>query len=222
MYKFPLNLMCCFKPTDIEKSDKDINENDCIDSNVYPIKNTQSDTTTNQPHNLKKVEYLVDSSNYKKFNLENLKGHYYVKSVYDGDTITLIIPMNINNYSFDNNIKEQISIEKLSIDYQSNSNPSFTINYYEVRIRILGIDTPEMKPSKNLPNREEHIKKAKDAQKFLSDMILNKIIYCEFIQNDKYGRPLANIYYENQSISEIMINKGHAKPYSGGTKDTDF
>ena len=53
---------------DIEKSDKDINENDCIDSYVYPTKNTNTDTTINQSQNLKKVEYLVDSSNYKKFN----------------------------------------------------------------------------------------------------------------------------------------------------------
>ncbi len=79
-----------------------------------------------------------------------------------------------------------------------------------------------MKPSKSLPNREEHIRKAREAKDFLSGLILNKIIICEFMQNDKYGRPLARIYYENKDINELMIEKGHAKPYDGGTKDTNF
>ncbi len=165
-------------------------------------------------------DWSLDKTNHKKFNLDNLKGKYYVKSVYDGDTVTILIPMCISQYQFKQ--EDVTSIDQINIDIKSDTNPEKKIYYWEVRVRIFGIDTPEMKPSKNLPNRETHIKKAHEAKDFLSSMILNKVIYCEFMQNDKYGRPLIKIFYNNKNISEIMIEKGYAKSYDGGTKDTNF
>lgn len=167
--------------------------------------------------------YNIEKFQYKKFNLDNLKGKYYVKSVYDGDTVTILIPMSISQFQF-NDLDNETGIKdnELEINLITDSNPNKKISFYEIRIRIYGIDTPEMKPSKNLLNRDEHIKKAHQAKDYLSNMILNKIIYCEFMQNDKYGRPLAKLYYQNKNISNIMIENGFAKSYDGGTKDTNF
>ncbi len=188
-----LKFMCCFRPTTI-------------------IENPNCNPTI----------YSINTQNKNKFNLDKVKGKYYVKSVYDGDTITIIVPIHISYFDFESNSQDKTIEEKdLVVNLNSGTNPN-QINYYEIRIRIIGIDTPEMKPSKNLPNREDHIKKAHNAKDFLSGLILNKIIDCEFMQNDKYGRPLAKISIGNKDISELMIEKGHAKPYDGGTKDTDF
>lgn len=186
------------------------------------VSNSTNDFTINK--NEKSIDdssdESIDKTNHKKFNLDNLKGKYYVKSVYDGDTITILIPMCISQYEFKE--ENELSIEKINIDLATNTNPEKKIYYWEVRVRIYGIDTPEMKPSKNLPNREDHIIKAHEAKNFLSDLVLNKVIYCEFMQNDKYGRPLIKIFHNNKNISEIMIEKGYAKLYDGGKKDTNF
>lgn len=149
----------------------------------------------------------------KKFNLLDIKGNFYVKSVYDGDTITILVPMNLSVFS---------CVSKDEIDPNSNSNTDNQINMFEIRTRLLGIDTPEMKPLKTIPNREEHIEKAKNARNFLANLIENKIITVEFNSNDKYGRPLSTIYYLNQNINKLMVEKGFAKAYDGGTKDTEF
>ena len=79
--------------------------------------------------------------------------------------------------------------------------------------RIYGIDTPEIRTK----NKEEKIK-GFAARDFLSDLILNKILQVHLMKFDKYGRLLIKILYNNQDISNIMIQQGHAKPYFGGTK----
>lgn len=161
------------------------------------------------------VKNILISDPIKKFNLLGIKGNFYVKSVYDGDTVTILVPICLSVYS---------SITKDSIDAKSISNPKNEINMFEIRVRLMGIDTPEMKPPKNMPNRDEHIKKAIEAKEFLSEQILNKVITIEFLTNDKYGRPLVNLFLNDniQSINNLMIQKGYAKAYDGGTKDTDF
>lgn len=202
MKSFLLKYMCCFKPT------------------LPNVENHESEIIDNSIGTSKKND-IINISSHKKFNLDNLKGKYYVKSVYDGDTVTILIPMLISQFEFKESDKV-IKENELKINFGSDSNFEKKISFYEIRIRIYGIDTPELKPSKNLPNRDEHIKKAREAKDYLSNMILNKIIYCEFMQNDKYGRPLAKLYYQNKSISDIMIGAGYAKSYDGGTKDTNF
>jgi endonuclease YncB( thermonuclease family) len=152
-------------------------------------------------------------SNETKFNLLGIKGNFYVKSVYDGDTITLQVPINLSVFNF---------LSENKINSSSINNPENHISLYEIRVRLLGIDTPEMKPSKTLPNREEHIEKAKKAKDFLSSLILNQIITVEFKENDKYGRPLVILYSNDININNQMIDKGFAKSYDGGTKETNF
>ena len=155
----------------------------------------------------------TNNNNIKKFDLYGIKGNFYVESVHDGDTITILIPIKLHIYSM---------ISKNYIDYVSNSNVSNTIYYNKVKLRLIGIDTPEIKPKKDITNRDEHIIKAKLARDFLSNQILNKIIYVEIVENDKYGRPLGNIYQNNINLNNLMIEKGFAKKYDGKSKDIDF
>ena len=163
----------------------------------------------------KKKHLTIDTSVYNKFDLSNVEGEFYVESVYDGDTITILIPIKLSIYNM---------CSSNSIDLYSNTNPSEQIVLNKIRVRLEGIDTPELKPKKNLPNRDEHIAKAKEARDFLSGLILHKIIKVSFGENDKYWRPLVNLYIEdnfNNSIylNDLMIKKGFAYKYDGGTKD---
>tara|TARA_A100001015_G_C14934980_1_gene690047 strand:- start:883 stop:1317 length:435 start_codon:yes stop_codon:yes gene_type:complete len=136
---------------------------------------------------------------YKNYNFDNtptwsLKGKKIkvkVLKVYDGDTIWIALKL-----------KGKI---------------------YKLKIRLYGIDTPEMKPPKNQVDRDKEIAEAKKSKTFLSDLVLNKIITIKCGDWDKYGRLLATLYINNYcsniDVNKLMIEKGLAKEYFGGTKN---
>ena len=83
-----------------------------------------------------------------------------------------------------------------------------------ITCRILGIDTPEIRTKNELEK-----KAAYEARDYLIRLIHDKILYVHFYKNDKYGRPLIEIFLDNRdSISDIMIKKGYAISYFGGSK----
>lgn len=84
---------------------------------------------------------------------------------------------------------------------------------YRFPVRLKGIDSAEIK-SKNA-NEKIHAKIARDA---LSELILHKNVLIQNIENEKYGRILADVYYNDLFINEWMIEKGFAVKYDGGTK----
>jgi micrococcal nuclease len=84
---------------------------------------------------------------------------------------------------------------------------------YRLSVRLLGIDTPEMKGGS-----VEEKNKAKLAQQFLSSQILGKIVSLQNGCKEKYGRLLANVYCEGVHINQLMIDNNHAVAYFGGTK----
>ena len=112
--------------------------------------------------------------------------------------------------------------------------------------RLLGIDTPEMKPSKSNLNRDLEIDSAYNARNRLIQLATscnielenrikgkklqtlidtnNLIIVVDCFEFDKYGRLLVKIYDNVISISdkisynEILVKEGYAYNYYGGTK----
>ena len=90
------------------------------------------------------------------------------------------------------------------------------------KIRMEGYDSPELKPSLSLPNREKEIKKANEAKKELEKLVLNKIVRLECGTWDKYGRLLGKLYVKQGErelyVNEHMIKNGHGYSYYGGTK----
>ena len=100
---------------------------------------------------------------------------------------------------------------------------------YKFKIRMMGYDSPEMKPRLNNPNRELEIEAAIRAKNRLEELILNKIVNVKFHKDDKYGRPLCTIYtYKTNgyicksktiiNINSIMIEEGFGYSYDGGKK----
>lgn len=88
-------------------------------------------------------------------------------------------------------------------------------DFYKMKIRLAGIDTPEIK-SKNFKEKE----KGKLARDYLSHLIYYKIVKIDFGKYDKYGRVLGTIFYNGKNINQVMIDKGFAYKYNGGTKLT--
>lgn len=112
----------------------------------------------------------------------------------------------------------------------------------QLKVRLSGIDTPEMKPRLNNPHREEIKEKANAAKKFVIEALERSplgpnVIVVRFFNNDKYGRPLVDIYssltineaqellegkeLNLKSLNQILIEEGHANGYDGGHK-SDF
>ena len=95
------------------------------------------------------------------------------------------------------------------------------INRWNVRMN--GYDTPEMRPSKKLPNRDEIKQKAILSRDFLKSLIFNneQLVYLKCGKFDKYGRLLGDIYInenDEESVNSLMIKTGHGYEYHGGTK----
>jgi len=99
----------------------------------------------------------------------------------------------------------------------------FNDKLYRWNVRLTGYDTPEMRPRKSKPNRDEEIKAAKAARDFLRSKVMNErqLVYIKCGKFDKYGRLLGTLYInENDlmSVNDLMIHHGHGYAYDGGTK----
>jgi len=93
--------------------------------------------------------------------------------------------------------------------------------------RTNGLDTPETKTQRKLPMtlRKKHRQAGLLVKAFAKELILDKNVVIETHKStDKYGRVLGDLIIDyngkkNVSYSEMMIQKGYAKPYHGGTKE---
>ena len=86
---------------------------------------------------------------------------------------------------------------------------------YRLSVRLNGIDTPEIK-GKGVTEEEKVA--AKKAREFVLNLILNKYVTLQNIQNEKYGRVLADVYIKEVHLNNLLIKEGYAVKYDGGTK----
>lgn len=86
--------------------------------------------------------------------------------------------------------------------------------YYRFSVRLNGIDCPEMR-SKD----ENETTCAKKARDLLSEKILHKIVTLENVDTEKYGRVLADVMYNNESVTKCLLDSNLAVEYHGGRKN---
>ena len=84
---------------------------------------------------------------------------------------------------------------------------------FQFQVRVNGIDTPEKKTH---DENEKYV--ANIATKIVEEKIMGKIIELYDVQTDKYGRLLANVFYNGENIGKELIKKRLAVEYDGGTK----
>jgi micrococcal nuclease len=93
---------------------------------------------------------------------------------------------------------------------------------YRHRVRLYGIDTPEKRPPKADPNRDQEIAAALRAKAALADRFEAQggLFLAHAHGPDKYGRLLMTFYdAAGQDINQWMITAGYAKAYDGGKKE---
>ena len=88
----------------------------------------------------------------------------------------------------------------------------------QFKIRLSGIDTPEIKSGKKKLNSEKIA--AIKCRDYLNSLIGNKIINLTILDWDKYGGRLIGIISlnDNTIINNVMINHGYARLYEGKKK----
>lgn len=97
-------------------------------------------------------------------------------------------------------------------------------NFNKWNIRMTGYDTPEIRPRKNLENRDEIKKKAIESRDFLKSQVMNypeQLVFIKCSCFDKYGRLLGELFKDKEctiSINNLMVEKGYGYVYHGGTK----
>jgi micrococcal nuclease len=83
------------------------------------------------------------------------------------------------------------------------------------RIRLKGIDTPEIYTSDDLEKKAGELVK-----QLVKDKIENHHIILKTYKEDSFGRYLADVYLdENQTLNEYLNLHGFARPYKRGQKD---
>ena len=92
---------------------------------------------------------------------------------------------------------------------------------FKHRIRLFGIDTPEMHPSLSNPDRLKEIEASKQSKEALTQRLQenNHMVLAHFHTFDKYGRLMATLYdKQGEDINKWMIASGYAQEYFGKTK----
>ena len=147
------------------------------------------------------------------FSLQDVNTYGRLVDIYDGDTVKVILPVMDRYFKFD--------------------------------VRLNGIDTCEIK-SHNIENKNKALKARNricemieelwgnyvnsklETQKEIKDYLktITCIVFVKCYRFDKYGRLLADVYIDYnsincKSISEILLSEGLAYEYDGGTKLTE-
>lgn len=123
-------------------------------------------------------------------------------TIYDGDTFTVVTRLNDNE------------------------------PFYKYQLRLLNIDTPELKPLLIDPNRILHKEAGYVVRDILRDVLpLGCILMLDFKKEDKYGRLLADVWTtvttwwgfgplrRGWSVSKYLLDNNLAVPYNGQTKN---
>ena len=75
-----------------------------------------------------------------------------------------------------------------------------------------------MRPGTDVQNRDNEIEVAEIAQQTLYSKIYQDVVELHNTDTDKYGRLLADVWFEGTNLSTWLIDQGLAVPYDGGTK----
>ncbi len=143
------------------------------------------------------------------FSLKDTKTYARVTSVYDGDTIHVVIPIFNTFYKFPVRLS---GIDTCEIKSKNAENKEKALR---ARNRLFELVT-------NKP-LDASLKTKKDLDKYLESDVFLLWLHC--LEFDKYGRLLANVYKSAEdsttSFSDMLINEKLAYSYDGGTKLTE-
>ena len=86
---------------------------------------------------------------------------------------------------------------------------------YRWNCRIAGVDTPELRTRCQAEKVFGYNVRDK-----LREKILNKVVYLQCGEFDKYGRLLVNILCDDCLVNDWLVENNYAFAYDGGTKQS--
>lgn len=127
--------------------------------------------------------------------------------------LRFIDPKKIKTFSFEN-LKTYAKVSHVHDGDTINLTFFYGSKPIRLRCRLARIDAPEIN-SKN----EEEVRCAVISRDYLASLINNRIVYVVIGKQDKWNRPLVDIYKNRLDINQHMIDKKYAVPYIGGKKE---
>lgn len=92
---------------------------------------------------------------------------------------------------------------------------NFESPLYRFSVRLNGIDTPEIK-GKSADEKEA----ARRARVELEKLLNQQVVTLKNVQNEKYGRILADVYLGDLNVNQWMVENHYAVVYDGKTKQS--
>lgn len=90
-----------------------------------------------------------------------------------------------------------------------------TVRVGDERIRLRGIDTPEIRS----PRCREERRRGLEAKRALEEMLAGTEVQIERLGRDRYGRTLAILRVDGVDIGSKLIARGLALPWHPGARD---
>jgi len=90
-----------------------------------------------------------------------------------------------------------------------------TVEGQSTRIRLMGLDTPEMPPRAKCEAERAGAYAARDRLRALLRGAV--VAFCPDGQ-DRYGRTLAVVLADGRDVAEVLIGEGRAREYHGGRR----
>lgn len=145
-------------------------------------------------------KYNFDNTNQFTLNGTSLTGR--LVDIIDGDSLVIILKVFGNYYKYNVRI---MGIDTCEIKSKNQENKRLAL---EARCELLRLITNDHNHISSLPKNE--IRKILDTNLFLVNL--------ECYDFDKYGRLLADIYFNNISLSKHLLDNKLAYVYTGNTK----
>jgi endonuclease YncB( thermonuclease family) len=172
------------------------------------------------------------------FSLNGMNTYGRLVDIYDGDTVRIILPLFESNYfKFDVRLN---GIDTCEIKSHNPENKEKALkarsrvcdmveeiygNYVNAKLNKGTLPSNDVFVKGTLPSNDVFVKgTSKEIKDYLKSIVC--IVFVKCYDFDKYGRLLADVYIDHESvnrksISEILLSEKLAYPYNGGTKLTE-
>lgn len=88
----------------------------------------------------------------------------------------------------------------------------------QIPLRLAGVDTPNIK---RWANCDREAKLGQEAKLYVQGLLdTSKKQEIKFLSMDKYNRILGEVYFDGKNVSEILIEKGFGRKYTGEKKQS--
>jgi endonuclease YncB( thermonuclease family) len=102
----------------------------------------------------------------------------------------------------------------------------FPATFRSFRMRLDGVDTPELHPPLSAPGREKLVAAAQAARRYLHGLVADAVVFIVISGVEKYGRQLGRVYLDEegqpgQCVNDLILVNGFGRHYEGGSRQTN-